>query len=96
MKFLRIFDENEVLIMERRKEFECNLEIDKVMEICARLCREEIELNNSQVENNNRNEVNAQENPDPYQHLLLDPHSGINEDVSSAIMSKLGAIWKKK
>lgn len=43
-KFLRIFDENEPLIMKRRKEFEFNLEIDKVMEICARLCREEIEL----------------------------------------------------
>ncbi|XP_069968672.1 uncharacterized protein [Bactrocera oleae] len=93
MKFLRIFDENEAVIMERRNEFESNLDIAKTMEICAQLCRQEIELNDSQ---DCRNQVNVEEIRDPYQHLLQDPNSRINDDVVGAAMSKLGAVWKKK
>lgn len=93
MKFLRVYDENEDLIMERRKEFESNLDIAKTMEICARLCRE---LNDMQANTDDQNQANVVEIADPYQQLLQDPNSGINDDLVSATMSKLGAIWKKK
>lgn len=96
MKFLRIYDENEDLIMERRKEFESNLDIAKTMEICAQLCREETELNDVQANNDDQNRANVQEILDPYQQFLQDPNSVINDDLVSASMNKLGAIWKKK
>lgn len=41
MKFINIYDENEALILERRKEFESNLDVEKTIEICRQLCRED-------------------------------------------------------
>ncbi|XP_043273933.1 uncharacterized protein [Venturia canescens] len=41
MKFIKIYDENEALILERRKEFESNLDIEKTIEICRQLCQED-------------------------------------------------------
>lgn len=40
MKFIRIYDENEHLILERRKEFQSDLDINKTIEICRKLYRE--------------------------------------------------------
>ena len=38
MQFLQIYDDNEALIMERRKEFESNLDVEKAMRICSEVC----------------------------------------------------------
>lgn len=38
MRFNQIYEENEQLILARRKEFEANLDIDKIIEACRKLC----------------------------------------------------------
>ena len=38
MQFLQMYVDNEVLIMERRKEFESNLDVEKAMRICSEVC----------------------------------------------------------
>ena len=92
MKFLKIFDDNEQLIMERRKEFEDNIDIAKTMEICAQLCRE---LEDSQT-SDDRAVINIQQEQDPYQHVMSNPHSIANLDLRQASLSKLGAVVKTK
>lgn len=44
IKFLPISDKNEAVIMERREEFESNLDIAETMKICAQLCRQKLSL----------------------------------------------------
>ncbi|XP_047522181.1 uncharacterized protein LOC125061088 isoform X2 [Pieris napi] len=39
-KFIQIYEDNKDTILERRKEFESNLDIEKTLEICRQLCRE--------------------------------------------------------
>ncbi len=41
MKFVLIYDENMTLIMQRRQEFECDLDIEKTIQICKEMCLEE-------------------------------------------------------
>lgn len=39
LKFIQIYNDNEDLILKRRKEFESSLDIQKTMGICRSLCR---------------------------------------------------------
>lgn len=40
MRFITIYDENGNIILERRKEFESNIDIQKIIDICRQLCRQ--------------------------------------------------------
>jgi len=42
-RFLKIYDECERLILEQRKEFESDIDIEKVMQYCRDLCAEDKE-----------------------------------------------------
>lgn len=42
-KFIQIYDYNKDKILERRKEFESNLDVEKTLDICKQLCRENVE-----------------------------------------------------
>lgn len=42
MRYLELYEENEALILERRKEFESNVDIKKILEICRDLCHENV------------------------------------------------------
>nr|XP_037874150.1 uncharacterized protein LOC110384711 isoform X16 [Bombyx mori] len=39
-KFIQIYEDNKDTILERKKEFESNLDIEKTLQICTQLCRE--------------------------------------------------------
>lgn len=41
MKYLNLYEQNEVWILQQRKEFEYDLDIERTIEICRQLCREE-------------------------------------------------------
>ncbi|GFX27315.1 ATP-dependent DNA helicase [Trichonephila clavipes] len=62
LKFIRIYDENENLILSRRKDFESNLDIRKTIEICRCLCRDDDILDNE----NDQEAANRYPEPDPY------------------------------
>lgn len=89
LKFVTIYDENEELIMSRRKEFESNLDIQKTIEICKELCREENEENNviPLMEL-----VGRQPESDPLREIQ---NREVNRDLHQATLHKLGAIAKK-
>ncbi|GFR22603.1 helitron_like_N domain-containing protein [Trichonephila clavata] len=42
MKFIRLYDENADLIIQKRKEFESNVDIEGTLQICRESCREEV------------------------------------------------------
>ena len=41
MKFIKLHDDNIDLILQKRKEFESNKDIERTLQICRELCREE-------------------------------------------------------
>ena len=91
-KFIEIYENNKDLIVERRKEFELNLDIQKTLEICRQLCRDNDENEDEELEGH----ANVIFENDPYEMLERDPHSVVNADIQNATLSKLGAIAKKK
>ncbi|XP_063979337.1 uncharacterized protein LOC135163656 isoform X2 [Diachasmimorpha longicaudata] len=48
-RYIQLYDENEALILEKRKEFESNLDIRKTLEICRELCREDINIDGEEI-----------------------------------------------
>lgn len=93
MKFINIYDENGALILERRKEFESNLDIEKTIEICRQLCRED---ENPDDETETQEVANRFPEPNPFQQLYHNPNADVNMDLYLATLSKLGNIAKKK
>ncbi|XP_050340295.1 uncharacterized protein LOC126766581 [Bactrocera neohumeralis] len=92
-KFTQIYDDNEMLILERHKEFSSNLDIQKTIEICRKLCRED-ELNqNDDAEGDNVGRLFPEANP--FQELYNADHI-MNDDLRLATLNKLGAIAKKR
>lgn len=68
-KFVQIYEDNKDIILQRRKEFESNLDIEKTMEICRQLSRD------AENENEERpNIINAIFKRDPHENLLQDPN----------------------
>ncbi|GBP19517.1 hypothetical protein EVAR_102065_1 [Eumeta japonica] len=63
MKFIEIYTTNENLILQRRQEFEFNLDIQKTIEICGDLCPED------GIDDNNEPEENIIAEQNPFQHL---------------------------
>ena len=96
MQFLQIYDDNEALIIERRNEFESNLDIDKTMRIYAELCRTDDDFIDQ--DENDRNNFLIQNNPDidRFEQLLNNPNARINDDMYLASINKLGPIAKKR
>lgn len=93
MKFLDIYSENERFIIEARKEFELNLDIEKTLQICRQMCRNHDGDNRD--DNNHFNAGNVAE-PNPFQQLYQDPNSVQDDDLRLALLNKLGPIAKKK
>ncbi|CAH1119807.1 unnamed protein product [Phaedon cochleariae] len=50
MKFLSTYEENEVLILQRRQEFESNIDIERTIQICRELCREKTPCDDDKIE----------------------------------------------
>lgn len=51
MKFIRLYDENVDLILQKREEFESNIDIERTLQICRELCREEDPDDNEEIRN---------------------------------------------
>jgi hypothetical protein len=77
MKFTTIYDENEDTILERRKEFD--IDIQKTIEICRQLCHQNEQLNDDEAEV--RDVAVRFPEPNPFQELYRDPNVAINEDL---------------
>ena len=92
MKFLNIYDENENVILEKRKEFEKKLDIHKVIELCRQLCREDILDDAAEQENN----INAPAEQDLFQQIMNNPNAEANLDIRMATLNKLGSIARKR
>ncbi|XP_024085470.1 uncharacterized protein LOC106661425 isoform X2 [Cimex lectularius] len=92
MKFIRIYDDNEDIILQRRKEFESDIDIDKTIQICRELCREETPMDEDEIQD----VANRFPEENPFQQLYNNPNSDINSDLQLATLNKLGAIAKKK
>ncbi|GBP71338.1 hypothetical protein EVAR_57722_1 [Eumeta japonica] len=50
MKFVTIYNDNEDIILQRRKQFESDNDIDKTIQICRELCHEEIPVNAVEIQ----------------------------------------------
>lgn len=92
-KFIGIYDENENDILERRKEFESDLDINKTIEICRRLCRED---GQADTEEEIHDVATRFPEANPFQALYDNPNSDVNSDLRLATLNKLGAIAKRK
>ncbi|GFU32212.1 ATP-dependent DNA helicase [Trichonephila clavipes] len=92
MKFIKIYDENVDLILQKRKEFESNIDIEKTLQICRELCREEDADDGEDI----RDVAGRLPDQNPFQELYNNPTAEINGDLLYAMLNKLGAIAKKK
>ena len=90
MKFTEIYTSNENLILQRRQEFESNLDIQKTIEICRDLCRED------GIDDNDEPEENIIAEQNPFQHLYNNPNAIVNDDIRLATLHKLGLIAKRR
>lgn len=95
-EYIQIYDENEALIMERRKKFESDLDIQKTMEICAQLIRDDYENAEQYADEENCDQINIHEEHDPFLDYMTDMYAVPNLDLRAATMSKLGAIARQK
>ncbi|KAF0746047.1 ATP-dependent DNA helicase PIF1-like [Aphis craccivora] len=76
MKFIEIYDDNEALILERRREFDAFLDIEKTIEICRRMCRE-AEEDEEEV----RDLANRIPEENPFEELFRNPNSDVDAFV---------------
>ncbi|GFW62385.1 ATP-dependent DNA helicase [Trichonephila clavipes] len=88
MKFIEIYTTNENLILQRRQEFQSNLDIQKTIVICRDLCREDGIDDKIELEEN----IIAEQNP--FQHLYDNPNAKVNDYIRLATLHKLGIIAK--
>lgn len=49
MKYIKLYEENEGLILQKKKEFETNIDIKKILQIYRELCRQEVPDNNKGI-----------------------------------------------
>ena len=92
MKFIRIYDENKNRILEQRKEFESDLDINITIEICWKLCRKNEEVGN---DNEIYNVAIRFPEANQFQMLYNNPDSNVNSDLRLATLNKLGPIAKR-
>jgi len=89
-KYIEIYDTNEDLILRNHQEFEADLDIQKVIEICRNLCR------GSFGDDESHEVGNVLEEPNPFEALYNNPGANINNDLRLAVLNKLGPIAKKR
>ncbi|GFV64843.1 ATP-dependent DNA helicase [Trichonephila clavipes] len=78
-------------MLQRRREFESDLDIRKTIEICRGLCHEnESDDSNQQEANKTTVEQNL------FEHLYNNPNADVNNDIYLATLHKLGPIAKKR
>ncbi|GFW40169.1 ATP-dependent DNA helicase [Trichonephila clavipes] len=87
MKFVNMYNNDEDLILQRRKEFESYLDIQKTIEICRGLGRENESGDSNQQE---INKTTVEQNP--FEHLYNNPNADVNNDIYLATLHKLGPI----
>lgn len=92
-KFIQIYEDNQDLILQRRREFESNLNIEKTLEICRELCRERDEDDEDEELQTHANIVFES---DPYEMMQCDTQSHVNADIQNALLGKLGSIAKQR
>ncbi|KAE9522171.1 hypothetical protein AGLY_017431 [Aphis glycines] len=93
MKFTTIYDEHENEILEKRKEFESNIDIQKTIDICRQLCHEgELIDDESEI----RDIATRFPEPNPFEELYRNPNAAVNEDLRIATLKNLGAIAKRR
>ncbi|GFY17470.1 ATP-dependent DNA helicase [Trichonephila clavipes] len=80
------------LILQKRKEFESNIDIEKTLQICRELYREEDADDGEDI----RDVAGRLPDQNPFQELYNNPTAEINGDLLYAMLNKLGAIAKKK
>ncbi|GFW43445.1 ATP-dependent DNA helicase [Trichonephila clavipes] len=86
MKFVNMYNNDEDLLLQRRKEFESHLDIQKTIEICRSLRREN--------ENDDSNQQEA--NKTTAEHLYNNPNADVNNDIYLATLHILGPIAKTR
>lgn len=84
MKFVSIYDANENVIGERRKEFEADVDCEKTIKLCRELADENP---SAEPVANFLPEVN------PYDQLLT---NAVNDDIRLATLNKLGPVAKRR
>lgn len=77
MKFIKIYDENVDLILQKKKEFESNIDIEKTLQICRELCREEDADDGEDI----RDVAGRLPDQNPFQELYNNPTAEINDDL---------------
>ncbi|GFR10858.1 ATP-dependent DNA helicase [Trichonephila clavata] len=92
MKFIRLYHENVDLILQKRKKFESNIDIERTLQIYRELCREEVPDDNEEI----RDVVGRLPDQNPFQEFYNNSNAEINDDLQLAMLNKLGAIAKKK
>ncbi|GFU60100.1 helitron_like_N domain-containing protein [Trichonephila clavipes] len=80
------------LILQKRKEFESNIDIEKTLQICRELCREEDADDGEDI----RDVAGRLPDQNPFRELYNNPTAEINGDLLYAMLNKLGPIAKKK
>lgn len=93
MKFTTIYDENENEILEKRKEFESNIDVQKTIDICRQLCHEDEPIDD---ELEIRHLATRFPEPNPFEELYRNPDAAVNEDLRIATLKSLGAIAKRR
>lgn len=91
-RYLQLYEENEALILDRRKEFESNLDIEKTLQICRKLCRESVSDDEEEI----NDVVGRIPNENPFAELYNNPNADLNDDLRLALFDKLGSIARKK
>ncbi|CAI6352803.1 unnamed protein product [Macrosiphum euphorbiae] len=91
-RYLELYEENEALILERRKEFESDIDIEKTLQICRELCRENVPLDGEEV----NDVVGLIPAENPFAELYDNPNADLNDDLRLSLFDRLGAIAKKK
>lgn len=89
-KYRSIYEDNEKFIMEARKEFEYNIDVEKLMEECRRLCIEEDE---DDPDSNERQEefLRSREIDEDFVENLQ-----YNDDIILQIYEKMSAVVRKR
>ncbi|GFY10496.1 ATP-dependent DNA helicase [Trichonephila clavipes] len=77
MKFIRLYDENVDLILQKRKEFESNTFIERTLQMFRESCREEDPDDNEEI----RDVVGRLPDQNPFQELCNNPNAEINDDL---------------
>lgn len=90
LKFVKLYNDHEELILKRRREFETNLNLLETIELYKKLCREEENLNDGDPLHV---PADRQPEPDPLQELY---NADVNRDIRDAAVDKLGVIAKKR